>query len=194
MSNIQIKRYNAGTSTWENQYPITYGQNIISTNSNTPLLDVNGKLNSVYLPSAVFDSLYFAGDMNGALQNEQLVEASLADLASYAYLFITGREVLGVYFVAINQTTVTASATATAGAYQSGGGLRYFKTYFGGREEGNSPEGSSEVLEAGDWIVVTKIAGGNGSTIGGAIEITFAVVNNTYEVAGTQSYLFHQKP
>jgi hypothetical protein len=188
MANIQIKRYNVSSQQWENQYPITYGQNVISTNSNTPLLDVNGKLNSVYLPNAVFDSLYFNGDINGALQDEQLQTASLADLASHAYAFVTGREVLGVYYVALNQTTITASATATAGAYQSGGGLRYFKTYFGGREEGNSPEGSSEVLEAGDWIVVTKIAGGNGSTIGGAIEITFGVVNNTYEVAGTNTF------
>ena len=188
MSKIQIKRYNAGTSTWENQFPVTTGQNVISNSGNIPLLDNNDKINTYYLPNAIFDSLYFAGDINGALQDEQLQTASLADLASHAYLFITGRQVAGVYYVALNQTTITASATSTAGAYQSGGGLRYFKTYFGGREEGNSPEGSSEVLEAGDWIVVTKIAGGSGAIVSDPIEITFGVVNNTYEVAGTNTF------
>jgi hypothetical protein len=187
MSNIQIKRYNGNTTTWENLYPITYGQNIISTNGNTPLLDSNGKLNAVYLPNAIFDSLYFNGDINGVLQDEQLQEATLTDLASHAYFSITNRDVKGVYYVATNQTTVTASATSTAGAYQSGGGLRYFKSYFASREEGLSTGGSSVVLETGDWIVVTKIEGGNGSIISAPIEITFAVVNNTYELAATNA-------
>jgi hypothetical protein len=71
MSKIQIKRYNGGTSTWENQFPITKAQHLVATSDGTTtVFDENDKLKVNFLPNAVFDSLYFFNFGTGQLIQE----------------------------------------------------------------------------------------------------------------------------
>lgn len=161
------------------QYPKTTAQKVFNASGNISIFDSNDKIKTTYLPDAVFDSLYFDGTIQSALQDEQLDTATLADIASYAFNdnVPANRDRKGFYYVASNTTTLTASGTAAQGGYTGAG---WFKTYFAGREEGLIPGGAGVVLEVGDWVVITLVEGGNGATSGTAREVTFSVVNNTY--------------
>ena len=54
-----IKRWNSGTSSWDEQYPKTKAQLIRNDGDTDWIFDSNDKIKINYLPDAVFDSLLF---------------------------------------------------------------------------------------------------------------------------------------
>jgi hypothetical protein len=160
------------------QYPKTVAQKLFNNAGNISIFDTNDKIKLAYLPDSVFDSLYFRDTIGNIMQNDQETDVPLKDLAAFIYQFpVSNRAKEGFYFVATTTCTLSANTTGATGAY----GSLFYITSFGGREENLGAGGTSVVLEPGDWVVITRIAGGNGSTIGSAIEVQFSVVNNTYE-------------
>jgi hypothetical protein len=166
------------TGVFNEQFPKTVAQKVFSNNGAVSIFDTNDKIKLAYLPDAVFDSLYFHDTIGNIMQNDQETNVPLRDIASYAFQFpVNNRAKQGMYYVATTTCTLTANTTGQTAAY----GSLFYIASFGGREENLGPGGTSVVLEPGDWVVITSIAGGNGSTIGGAIGVQFSVVNNTYE-------------
>ncbi len=174
------------TGVFNEQHPKTVAQKVFNNSGNISIFDSNDKIKLQYLPDAVYDSLFFHSTIGDVVQNDQEQNVSLKDIASYAFNFpISGRSKRGNYYVATTTTTLTTNSAGQQGAY----GTLYFKTVLAGREEGLMPGGTSVVLEPGDWVVITRedSTGSNeptttnGSTIAGAITVTFSVVNNTYE-------------
>jgi hypothetical protein len=99
MSKIQIKRYNAGTSTWESQFPITKAQHLVANNGNTPVFDENDKLKVNYLPNEVFDSLHFFSVANSSQLSDLVFDALIDANDLGTYTNGTGRSIKGYYWV-----------------------------------------------------------------------------------------------
>jgi hypothetical protein len=172
MSKIQIKRYNAGTSTWENQFPITKAQHIVATSDGTTtVFDANDKLKVNFLPNAVFDSLQFYGTLSASTDLRQLGFDAYNDVSNT-------RTVKGLYWVASSNISLSGGQSTNLpypyNAWVSGG--------LNPSEEGNSSN-TGTTIETGDWIVITGLTGDG--TQATPFSFTFAVVNNTYELAGT---------
>lgn len=172
MSNIQIKRYNGGTSTWDNIFPTTKAQNIKNSDNTESVFDANDKIRPGYLPNIIFDNLQFYGTLSA--------NTDLRQLGFDTYNASTGRNVKGLYWVA--STTIVLSGgqvvnyTTPYSAWVSGG--------LNPSEEGNYSQ-TGTTIEVGDWIVITGFTGDGSS--GSPFSFTFAVVNNTYELAGTSN-------
>jgi hypothetical protein len=137
-------------------------------------LDADGKIPVGQLPSAIFDSLYFFTTVSGANNLSTLAAAARTDAA-----ISPGRNSLGYYWVATSSSALTPNDVPVLV------GSLYFSTIFNPAEENVSSSYEAQTLETGDWVVITKIGGGNGSTTGTAIEVTFAIVNNTYAAASS---------
>ena len=159
-----IKRYDG--SNFVVLFPKTTTTRLFNNTGTTSVFDSNDKINPNFLPNSIFDSLYFFTTI-GANTN-------LATLAGAAISNATTRSALGYYWV-INANI---SIAANTGASQIGS--NYFVTSFVPSEEGNSISTGTANLEIGDWIVITGITGdGSVST---PYNVSFAVVNNTYEI------------
>jgi hypothetical protein len=170
MSKIQIKRYNGGTSTWENQFPITKAQHLVATSDGTTtIFDANDKLKPAYLPNVIFDSLSFYGTLSA--------NTDLRQLGFDAYNAISNtRTVKGLYWVASSNISLSGGqAISVSGPYSAWVSAGLLPS-----EEGNSTN-TGTTIETGDWIVITGLTGdGTQET---PFSFTFAVVNNTYELA-----------
>jgi hypothetical protein len=164
---------NSGAGGWAEQYPKTVAQKIFDNAGTTSIFDVNDRIKIDYLPNAVFDSLYFYGSISSAPNSL----ATLADVAITNAASIK-RSALGYYWVgATNGAGVTASPTVSVQI-----GSVWYRTVLQPSDEGTSGDtvtGTS--LEAGDWLVITKITG-LGTSNGSPIIVTFGVVENTYEL------------
>jgi hypothetical protein len=190
MANILIKRKTGATS-YENLFASSKVE-IITDSVGTPLqtlldnkintsargtangvasLDGNTKIPIAQLPDAIFDSLYFFTTTSGTVALSTLAGAAFTNAASIS------RNALGYYWVCSAATTIQANSTS-----QQVGSL-YFITNINPAEEGVSTSTGSVTLEAGDWVVISKVTGSG--TSGTPYTITFAVVNNTYELATT---------
>lgn len=138
------------------------------------------KIKPAYLPNSVFDSLYFfttAGATQPAVTN-------LTTLASNAFIDAAaiGRSPLGYYWVQGSSAAALFAANPTGTELVAG---KYYKTIWGPAEENEYSPITSVELEIGDWLLISKISGigtGDGSSAANAIVVTFAVVNNTYEL------------
>jgi hypothetical protein len=173
MSKIQIKRYNGTTTTWENQFPVTKAQNIVATDGTSAIFDGSDKINIAYLPNAVFDSLYFYSTITSGPSSL----SSLADTAR-ADAITLGRSALGYYWVSNGSAGVTANATPVQI------GSIWYRTELNPSDEGTYGGGiTGSSLDAGDWLVITKITGAG--TSGTPFVYHFGVVENTYEDAAT---------
>jgi hypothetical protein len=188
MSKIQIKRYNGGTSTWENQFPITKAQHLVATSDGTTtIFDTNDKIKPSYLPDSVFDSLLFVNTASTATQYDpQGSNALLRDMAHFALNNVTNRTIVGAYFVAVETIPLDANTTGALSGY--GAGLYWITRLTGTDEGGLGTAGSmgsatTTTLETGDWIVITNLSGAG--TSGNPYIVTFAIVENTYELATT---------
>lgn len=135
-------------------------------------LDAAGKIPLGQLPDAVFDSLYFYDSVD--------YHSDLSNLAAYALNNITGRSVKGVYWVALNEITLTSQPTSTLESYDN----KYYITQFASGD--GNPFQTSENLETGDWFIITSVYGSG--TSGDPYIVQFAVVNNVYETATTERY------
>jgi hypothetical protein len=173
-----IKRWN-GTAFVE-EHPKTKAQLIFNNTNDTAIFDGNDKIKPAFLPDAVFDSLYFfttAGATPPTVVNLTL-------LASEAFIDAASinRSPLGYYWIQNSATGSLFAANPTGTELVAG---KYYKTIWQPAEETEVSPITSVRLEQGDWFVITKIQGGDGSTSANAIIVTFAVVNNTYELAST---------
>jgi hypothetical protein len=177
MSKIQIKRYNGTTTTWENQFPVTKAQNIVATDGTSAIFDSSDKINIAYLPDAVFDSLYFYGTIDTTPKSiRELADDAITDA------LLLGRSPLGYYWVSSGIRTVSSNGTAQQV------GSKYYITEFaptdtvGGVTVGDGLN-TTEVIEKGDWLVITRITGAG--TVGSPYVVVFGAIENTYETATT---------
>jgi hypothetical protein len=165
-----IKRWNG--SAFVKEFPETKAQLIRNNADDDFVFDSNDKIKPNYLPNSVFDSLYYYDviDTNKTLETigQQAISSS------------TFRKAEGYYWVATANVTVSFSSTPTL----IGG--KYYGATLRPSEEGGALAGSgSEILETGDWIILTTVGGQDGATGPTAIQLSFAIVNNTYENATT---------
>lgn len=169
-----IKRWDG--SAWQEEHPKTKAQLIFNDGNTESIFDSNDTIRLNYLPDAVFDSLYFYTTVQSAPNNlYTMADSAFTNAASL------NRSPLGYYWVTSSSGGVTASPT-TAVLHNG----KYWKTFLNPADDGTLGTGvTGTTLEAGDWVVITKIGGGDGSTSALAIEVTFGVVENTYELATT---------
>lgn len=163
-----IKRWNASTSQFVEEYPKTTIADVYKADGTTTFLN-GGKIREEYLPNSVFDSLYFYGALS--------TNSDLSDLANLALAqgVTAGRSALGMYWVSNGKRTFTANSSAVN---YSG---TYITTGIQPSEEGSFESSTSVVLESGDWIVISGIDGSG--TVGDPYYFRFAVINNTYDTA-----------
>jgi hypothetical protein len=168
-----IKRWDG--SAWQEEHPKTKAQLIFNNGNTESIFDSNDTIRLNYLPDAVFDSLYFYGTVSSAPNNlYALADVAVTNAASIS------RSPLGYYWVS---QSAGITANPTTAVLHNG---KYWKTILNPSDEGTTGTGvTNSTLEAGDWIVITKIAGGDGSTSALAIEVTFGSIENTYELATT---------
>jgi hypothetical protein len=148
---------------------------LLGVNNGVATLDEQGKILVAQLPNSVFDSLFFY-DTVGAGTTE-LREAGLAAVADANTV---GRSAIGYYWVA----TAAATLSGNPGGFGTVtvGGLLAESAGFTPREEGVAG-GLGDNLETGDWFILVGITGLG--TVGSPYGFTFAVVNNTYELASS---------
>jgi len=168
-----IKRWN-GTAFVE-EFPKTKAQLVFNNGNTTSVFDENDRIKPAFLPNTVFDSLFFYSAITA--------NSNLRDLFSDAFGdFPPGgnagdsRSVKGVYFVATAAVTVTANSSAVLV------GSIYIATQIVAGESGEA-QPTSVAMEPGDWIIITNLTGAG--TVGTPYLASFAVVNNTYELATT---------
>jgi hypothetical protein len=183
MSKIQIKRYNGSTTTWENQFPITKAQNILKEDGTASIFDANDRVRIEHLPSAVFDSLYFfvtVGEEGSSLGTNLDVNQFFVNAINHAA--VNNRSVKGYYFIAAYKSRLERYNNPSQ--VQSGEWIH--QTFFQPDEErpfnGSIPY---IILEPGDWFIITNVSGDG--TQFNPYMVTFAVVNNTYELAATNA-------
>ena len=135
-------------------------------------LDAQGKIKVAQLPNSVFDSLYFY-----SIVTENKTLAILADEARVDAA-ATNRSSLGYYWVSNQLRNIPANESIATQI-----GSFYYQTVYTPGDEGQVSAVGGVFLEAGDWIIITKITGAG--TEASPFIVTFAVVNNTYENAST---------
>jgi len=184
MSNIQIKRYNGTTTTWESLFPNTKAQNILNNAGTESVFDANNKLKTAYLPDAIFDSLEFFSVVG---QNSDLRNLVVDAYEATRPLYTTEpRNIKGLYWVASANITLTAPAGSIS--YNdpfSPLDPTFVVAILLPSEEGKTTDNTSVTIETGDWVVITKVTGDGSNN--NPFAVTFAVVNNTYELAGTSN-------
>jgi len=166
-----IKKWNG--SSFDEIFPKTTASLIYTNDGLTKIFDDSTKIKPAYLPNSVFDSLYYFSTI-----------ASNTTLLSIGDLAITNagtlnRSAHGYYWVVTSTSTLTANPTVASQATN----LKWYKTAFVPADGGSGGSAVNDVLETGDWIILTKISGGDGSNSTAFIDLQFAVVNNTYESA-----------
>lgn len=165
--NIQLRRKVNGSFNDVDSvlHPLTTPQNIIG------FLDGNDKINESFLPGSVFGGMRFVGEI-GANITTGTTAHEAGSLAAQINTFVTnnGGTVNGLYWIATDEVTLTASSAST-----------FSPTYGGAAEEGDSGA-TSLIIEKGDWVVCKGVASDD--------SYVFAIVNNNYRLAtGTQSGL-----
>jgi hypothetical protein len=163
--NITLKRNN-GTD-YDVLYPRTIPAQVVG-------LLTDGKITTSLLPNSVFDSLYFFTSVSSDTTLAALSNNARADAQNTSL-----RSPVGYYWVATSTVVLTASPLTTVQL-----GSNFYRTVLQPSDEGTSGTSiTTTTLEAGDWIIVSKITGSGTSEV--PFIYTFAVVNNTYELATT---------
>ena len=160
--NIELRRKVAGSFDDANSvlHPVTTPQNIIG------FLDGNDKINETFLPGSVFGGMRFVGEINANITTGTTAHEA-GTLAEQIDIFLDNNAGTpnGLYWIATQTVTITASSTST-----------FSPTYGGAGEEGDSGE-SSLIIESGDWIVCKGVATND--------SYVFAIVNNNYRLASS---------
>ena len=159
--NIELRRKVSGSfsDTDSVLHPVTKPQNIIG------FLDGNDKINETFLPGSVFGGMRFVNEISANITTGTTANES-GSLAAQIDTFVTnnGGTPNGLYFIATDTVTITASNTNT------------FSPQFGGAGEEGDTGASSIILETGDWLVCKGIASDT---------YIFAVVNNNYRLSSS---------
>jgi hypothetical protein len=142
-------------------------------------LDGNARVPLAQLPSAVFDSLYYFSAFGDNTTTAALADAGIQNAISI------NRNANGYYWVlaASGSRTITPNSTAVEFPVSSG---RWHVAIIAPSDEGSAGSNDNPVtLENGDWIILNSVTG-TGTQANPFVSV-FAVVNNTYSLAGTSS-------
>lgn len=179
-----IKRWNG--SAFVEEFPKTKAQLVFNNGNSESIFDVNDQIKVKYLPSVVFDNLTFWGTKGGTYDLTALLYDMWDDLAlwSQSIEFIRS-QLMGKYIVQSSSGTLTAHPTTTQTVTNTSGTF-YARTFLAPSDGGtNNSSATTDVLEAGDWLVITSVGGGNGGTSPNFVTVQFSAVNNVYETAST---------
>jgi hypothetical protein len=197
-ANITIKR-KTGSSEYTELYPTTIisqvtglqtaldskvNTSIVGQPSGLATLDGTGKIPVAQLPNTVFDSLEFFSVVG---QNSDLRQLAVDAYEATRPIYTTEpRNIKGLYWVASANITLT----APAGSIFYNDPFSTLDPYFVAAvllpsEEGKTTDNTSVTIETGDWIVITKVTGDGSNN--NPFAVTFGVINNTYELAGTSN-------
>ena len=167
-----IKKWNTSTTAWEEQYPKTTINNIYESNGTSTFLSSN-KIRASYLPDFVFGGLKFQHTITSTQVDSDSEIA--AEIESVVALYgIDGA--VGSYWIASDTQDWD-----DAGSYVSGGATNSYGWSIHAPNEEDDAGGVRVRAEAGDWIVITKIALNSGTNY----DVTLGVVNNTYATASS---------
>lgn len=158
-------------------------------------LDSAGKLTLSQLPDVALDSLMFGGVVSANGTNQEIVDKIHQAIYQGKTIYNSANQVqrsaVGIYLSVVAEGEINNITTAVEGVYlgyETEAPPAYYKVYFeqqDGKAQLSAPS-SSGVLEVGDWIVITNAYGAG--TQADPIVITFAPVNNAYEVATTEAH------
>jgi hypothetical protein len=202
--NITLKRVIDNSGTTDNLFPTTHmGQIQVSDsdaqslaefleftyvpiadlgqNNGVATLNGSGKLNASQVPDYLFGGLKFVSTLTNTEVNSEAKTALILDGIQQLYgsAALDGME--GTYWVASENITLD---TATA-VRQAGATGRYYDWQGIVPDEEGEASGDTIGLEieAGDWLVITKVTG-SGTNVAPYV-IIFGVVNNTYQDGNT---------
>ena len=172
-----IKKWN-GTA-WENLYPdvnITSIKDV--SNGNISIFD-NGKLRPNYLPQGILDNLSIAGSLTSTYPTEDSINGLIQDALELARDQRGNIDkIVGYYWIS---TVIKEILLAGNLNFESTG--VYYQGQMGiGETDGSNPRR----LEANDWIFISKFVKQSGTNASPHL-VTFDVVNNTYELATSNS-------
>jgi hypothetical protein len=182
-----IKRWNEGTTSFEELHPKTKAQLIYNATNDTVIFDQFDKIKANFLPDTVFDGLTYGGTVSAALSAGAFVDFVGGTLtAAQSGLLGAPIKGKGYYWVISATGTIAKQSTVVEGINNPGIFARWeFRNTEGTAETGGLTTGSG-VLEVGDWIVIDSISGQG--TEANPYVITFSAINNTYELAATDAH------
>jgi len=181
-----IKRWNSGASAFVEEHPKTKAQLVFNNGNTESIFDVNDQIKVKYLPQYVFDNLSFWGTKGGNYNLTALLYDMWDDLALWNQsLEFIRSQLMGKYIVQSSSGTITAHPTTTQ-TVTGGSGTYYGRTFLAPTDGGTNLESATtDILEAGDWLVIVSVGSGNGTSSGSFVSVQFSVVNNVYELATT---------
>jgi hypothetical protein len=155
-------------------------------------LDANSKIPVAQLPNAVFDSLYFVTGISSATPttayNLLLNNVGYGDFINDIYQLTVSavtvpRSAVGLYWVVATTQKFKTNVITPVQRSLGGGASNLWYTYGFVTTEPDVDANQDFTLESGDWFVITRVSGGDGSTSALAINYELQIVNNTYENA-----------
>ena len=182
-----IKKWNSSWTAWEAQAAETTLRGIKtgtsglgSTTESDYAFTSAGKLKEEHFPDYIFGGLKFKAA--SAIPSSSSFATTLIGLINTAINEGGDAEsIVGSYYIA------TASGNWPVFSGTNGGsGVVYVAT----SAENPNEEGQTTTLsvEAGDWIVVSRLASGDGQAANTAYTYKLGVINNTYKNATTSAY------
>ena len=170
-----IKRWNSGTSSWDEQYPKTKAQLIRNDGDTDWIFDSNDKIKVNYLPDAVFDSLLFYDTWSLATSSATARADKI--IAAIDFAIAQKRSAVGLYFVSTSNQTIGALSNQANTAANKTVTMDFAPTDAGSVMTSGQNSGA---LEAGDWFVINDY-----SVVGSVYNVRLAVINNVYNDATT---------
>jgi len=171
-----IKRWNG--SAFVKEFPQTKAQLIRNNADSADIFDGNDKIKPAFLPDSVFDTLKFATTISAALTAGVFIDNIKGTLDTVVSSNIANAK--GFYFVVATAGTINEQGNAVNGTTNTS---TYAQWEWDTSDNGTTNQTSSGQLEVGDWFVITSAAGAG--TVGNPYVLTFAVINNAYELATT---------
>lgn len=162
--NVELRRKVSGSFTSSNDvndniiHPITTPANLVG------FLE-NNKIKEDWLPASVFNGLRFVNDLVSNISTGAVGSSGTLAAQIDTYLANNGGSANGLYFIANETLTITATSANS------------FSNQFGGGSEEEGVQGSTVQVETNDWILCT------GTDDSDPAEYVFAILNNEYRLA-----------
>ena len=154
----------------------------VGANAGLATLNANGKLTNTQVPDYLFGGLKFAGATLSAVDVDTSGEvALLLDGVQQTYGNATIDGLVGLYWIASEDIVILNAG----GPEQAGSTGRHY--VWASQQPGEEDEDGTTGLtvESGDWVIVTAISGTG--TSGDPYNVTFGIVNNTYQNASSNA-------
>lgn len=125
----------------------------------------NNKIKESWLPASVFNGLRFVNELSANISTGAVDSTGTLAEQIDTYLDNNGGSANGLYFIATQALTLTATSANS------------FSTSFGGSSEEEGVESSTITVETNDWILCT------GTDNSDPAEYVFSILNNEYRLA-----------